>query len=169
MKKGIVQKGHKKSIFKTLFVPLFVIMLFQAVTFYVGAVYGGIQETLRQNAADILNERLINRKNEIETLFTKSWANLTECETLIDQVYHEYAASNGDKPLTRSTEIQVGFLGNVSEQLVDTLRENGVNGIFLILNNESSRNEFSLTGSEEKVESAFGIWISQVIIWAGKI
>lgn len=149
MKYQIPESFRKKSIFRVLFVPLCVIMLFQSVIFYVAAVYGGIEETLNQNAADILSERLINRKNEIETMFTKSWTNLNNCENELNTLYIKYENNYGNKPLAGNTYMQVEFLSEASNLLVKTLRNNEVNGIFLILNDELYQKSFPESGSEE--------------------
>ena len=128
--------NKKTSIFRSLFVPLFLLMLLQGGIFYFAALYGGIEESLTQNAADILTERLINRKNDIETQFNKSWANLSECNTQLTELYSSYEKTYGKQPFVENTQLQVQFLDNASDTLVSTLRHNEVNGIFLILNDQ---------------------------------
>lgn len=150
MKQKAKDTIKKKSIFKALFVPLFLIMILQAVIFYLVAVYGGIEETMNQNAADILTERLINRKNEVETLFTRSWTRLDACEEELDQLYASYEKEYGTDPLLKTKLLQVDFLEDASPVLVDTLRSNGVNGIYLILNDQEKQEPFTEGESEEK-------------------
>ena len=145
------RENGKKSIFRAIFVPLFVIMIFQSVIFYVAAVYGGIEETMNQNAADILTERLLNRKNDIEALFNKTWTNLDNCENEVDVLYDEYSRRYGEKPFTRGNDTQVEFLKDISQVLVDTLRKNEVNGVYLILNDQKEKTVFTENSEEEKI------------------
>ncbi|MDD3369288.1 MAG: response regulator [Lachnospiraceae bacterium] len=151
MKREKISKNRKKSIFSALFIPLFVIMIFQAVVFYATAVYGGIEETMNQNAVDILTERLINRKNDIETLFTQNWTKLNNCEDELDTLYERYHDTYGGMPFTAGTDCQVEFLSDAAPTLIRTLRTNGVNGVFLILNDQKEYSAFSEGSTEEKL------------------
>ena len=141
----------KKSIFKALFVPLFFIMIAQACVFYYVAVYGGIEESLMQNETDILKERLVNRKNEIETLYDKSWTDLSESEKRISDVYKKYCNIYGNRPLISEKKIQSSFLKDVSGILLNTLRMNEVNGIYIILNDKDKKSGFDEKNGEQKM------------------
>lgn len=146
-----MNNAEKKSIFRALFVPHFIIMVLQAIIFYAAAVYGGIEETMNKNAADILTQRLINRKNEIETMFTKTWTNLDSCENQLHEIYKKYSETYGEKPLTKKIDTQVNFISDTSSILVKTLRSNDVNGIYLILNDKADSDNFNTDKPEEKV------------------
>lgn len=148
---GKHKDNKKKSIFHALFIPLLLIMLFQAVLFYVTAVYGGIEETMNRNAADILTERLINRKNEIETSFTKNWANLDACKSEMDLLYERYTEEHGHNPFVEEAASQADFLSDAAPILVQTLRSNGVSSVFLILNDQDRKTTFHPNASEYKM------------------
>lgn len=139
-----------KSIFRSLFVPLFLIMILQAVIFYFAAVYGGIEESLSQNAADILTERMLNRKNELETAFTNNWSDLGECTAYLDELYNSYEERYGASPFQQNSEYQVQFLSDSTDKLIRTLRQNKVNGIYLILNDQTTMDAFDKNISEKK-------------------
>ncbi len=134
---------QKKSIFRSLFVPLILMMVLQAILFYVVAVYGGMEESLNQNAADILSERIINRKNAIETLFNTRWANLDDCADTLDELYARHEREAGEYPLTLGAKHEIAFLNDAATLLIDTLRRNQVNGVFLILNDQKTRAPFA--------------------------
>ncbi len=151
MKIKAIHSNKKKSIFSALFIPLFVIMIFQAIAYYGFAVYGGIEETVNKNAEDILAERLINRKNEIETLFTKSWTNLETCQSEISSVYANYCEEYGDHPLADNDARAIDFINSNSDILVSTLRKNEVNGIYLIINNKNNMSPFDSESGESKI------------------
>ena len=155
MKERKDKRRTKKSIFRSLFAPMFAVMLIQAFLFYFAAVYGGIEESLTQNAVDILNERLYNRQNEILTRFNGKWADLDECRNLLGNLYNDYQTAHGAKPFIQSNENQINFLGDASDILIKTLRRTEVNGIFLIINNEEYKSNFE----QEDSHSKYGLWI----------
>ena len=147
--KKINDSETNKSIFRALFVPFFLIMTMQACLFYVVAVYGGIEQTLSNNAADILDERIVNRKNEIETLYNKSWIRLEECRKQIANVYGKYCYKYGSKPLTCGKDQQQDFLCDISGAMITALRKNEVNGIFVIVNNQKKKSKFDKNGEQK--------------------
>lgn len=146
------RKKHtkRKSIFRFLFVPLILVMLLQTAIFYLAAMYGGIEESLSQNAADILNERLSNRKNELETSFNNDWTDLANATEFLDNLYADYTREHGNMPFLSDSDLQVQFLSDSSEKLIETLRHNMVNGVYLILNDKSRRESDSLVQPEQK-------------------
>ncbi len=125
------------------------IMLLQALLFYFAAVYGGIEESLTQNAADILYERLNNRKSELETRFNNRWAALDDCTEQLDRQYAMYEEQHGGRPLGSDPRMQIEFLSDCADILIDTLRFSETNGIFLILNDSPGRQSFP-AGGEQK-------------------
>ena len=125
-------------------------MILQALLFYLFAVYGGIEDSLRQNAEDILAERLTNRKNEIETLFVNKWSDLDLCAQSLDDLYAAYEQRSGAFPFTKGKDLQVQFLKDAQNALIGTLRRNEVNGVFLILNDRSAATSFPASGSEQR-------------------
>ena len=133
----------RKSIFRSLFVPLFLIMILQAGIFFFAAVYGGIEESLNQNAADILSERLTNRANEVETEFHSKWTELDTCRATLTELYSDYEDEHGSRPLLTDSQLQIDFLSDSSQLLINTLRQNEVNGIFLILNDRAEQETFA--------------------------
>lgn len=144
------KETKRKSIFKALFIPLFFIMIIQAITFFCSAVFGGTIGTLEKNAGDILNQTLINRKNELESMFTKTWTNLSSVETKLSDIYSFYIQMYGEKPLVEQSQAQIDFLSDTIPDLINTLRGTGVNGIFLILNDDIAPSEFHSSGEEKK-------------------
>lgn len=144
------EKQTEKSIFSALFVPLFLIMILQCVIYYMASVYGGIDKSLRRNASDILTERVNNRRNEIETLYNGSWTELDGCIAYLNELYDSYKANYGARPFIKDAQYQIDFLKDVGVQLENTLRTNGVNGIFLILNDQKEYSASELKESEYK-------------------
>ena len=150
MKRGLRVRSDRKSIFRSLFAPLFILMILQALIFYFAAVYGGIEESLSRNASEVLVERLYSRTYELETQLHNNWTDLDACTDALDRLYADYEAAHGARPLTQDPALQIGFLQNASTLLIDTLRQNEVNGIFLILNDRAQQTDVAATGPEEK-------------------
>ena len=61
---GGVKKG--KSILRKMLVPMMLVMSLQAGLFLGSILLGGTLDKLNQNSVDILNERVINRKNYLQ-------------------------------------------------------------------------------------------------------
>lgn len=150
MKRTSRRTAGRKSVFRALFAPLVLIMVLQGMIFYFAAVYGGIEESLSQNAVDVLSERLFNRAYEIETKFNSQWTDLAACEEALDQIYADYENRYGAFPLTTSQSLQITYLEDASASLINTLRHNEVNGIFLILNDQAQQVSVATEGSEQK-------------------
>ncbi|MDD3222549.1 MAG: response regulator [Clostridia bacterium] len=149
-------KNHRRrSIFRALFVPLIIVMILQSAIFYFAAVYGGIEESLSQNAADILTERLLNRKNEIEDAFNNQWTDLDSATAYFNHLYSEYELEYGAYPFRGDSQHQIQFLEESSDKLIETLRQNNVNGVYIILN-DKSMDDMALVSEQE---NKYGICI----------
>lgn len=139
-------------------------MVLQSCIFYDVAFYGGVEESLDNNAIAILNEKLTNRRNELETQFTNKWTKLSAYEDTLDSLYAEYEKKPGKTSFASSKKEQVDFLSESSDTLFKMLRDTGVNGVFLILNDEESAvddvvnfpdNKYGICIRDMDVESAY--------------
>ena len=74
MKKVIVKND---SIVKKILLPMTVLLLVQAVLFCGTIFAAGTVNKLSQNAEDILNERVINRKNYLQGEMLQRWSALS--------------------------------------------------------------------------------------------
>lgn len=145
-------KGKRKgrSVFSSLFVPLIIIMVFQALIFYIATVYGGVEESLSRNAVDILSGKTNSRKNEIETLFNNRWTALDDCISVLNNQYADYEEKRGTAPFASDVQNRIDFLKSSGDVLIDTLRYSEVNGIFLILNDAPEGQVPSAEGGGQK-------------------
>ena len=114
-------------------------MILQSVIFYAATVYGGVADSLSQNAADILDGRLRGRVGELETLFNGRWTELDDCVAALNGLYSQYEDAHGDRPLAEDPELQISFLRDSADSLIDTLRFSEANGVFLIVNDSRLR------------------------------
>ena len=66
-------KGKGTSMMRKLMIPMIVVLLLQTSLFGGSIILGGILDQMNQNAVDILNERVINRKNYLENEMIQRW------------------------------------------------------------------------------------------------
>ena len=150
----------KTTIFIRIFIPLFIVMILQGSIFYMSTVHGDIIKSLNANAEDLLVERVNNRENEIETQFTSQWGNLTYYSNSLNELYHEHAsAENG---FINRTDAKKEFLLESYGTLYSMLRNNAVNGAFLILTNTEEKETL-----KEEEQSYYGLGIRDYDLTSG--
>lgn len=129
-----MKQKHTATIFLRVCIPLFVVMILESAMFYFVTVHGHILRTLNENAADILTECVENRKNELQADFSSKWTDLRTYQQEVNAVYNQYVRT-GEKPLYADENRQKLFLKDISDTLITMLRNDSVNGAFVILNN----------------------------------
>lgn len=131
---GGVKNG--KSILRKMLVPMMLVMSLQAGLFLGSILLGGTLDKLNQNSVDILNERVINRKNYLQNEMLQRWSNLDESVQIIQSstasTLSDYGITAGQ--LRVNSPASTELLDRVSENLIYTLRKQSVTGIFLVLN-----------------------------------
>lgn len=123
----------KNSIFVRIFVPILLLLIVQVlvlqVLMYIFNVYGD----LRDNAYDILNERVVGRKNEIEN-YLHTGTDFDMSVSTLTKLYENYAAADDSPQVFASDNSQRDFLIAASDTMINMLRHNKVNGVFVALN-----------------------------------
>ncbi len=130
------KKQHQNSLFKKILIPLVIIMLFQSILFFAGTYWGGITTAIHKNAEDILKERVINQETGLETRFANQWTNFTVPANNIQALYQNITES-GNVALYQDEDKQKQLLQESRDTMVKMLRDNGVTGVFLVLNNDA--------------------------------
>lgn len=145
----------KNSILKKILVPIMAVMLIQAGIFCVAILCGGVLQQLSSNAVDILNERVINRKNYLENEMIQRWSNISSDVESVQKSIAQVLADGGKnlQDIAPNTELTNQIFTSVSEQMVYLLRKNSVTGAFLILNGTDG-----LTAPENEVYKS-GIYL----------
>lgn len=153
--KKIRRKSKKvKSIFRKLFVPIICVMILQSCIFYFSAVHGGITDILCLSAQKNMENKVSERGGKIEALFTDNWSDMSEYANSFNQIYEKYKKES-DVPMYENEQMQEKYLEDVSDILITMLRNNEVNGVFLILNN----NKELVTLDEEETQVKKGLCI----------
>ncbi|MCC0661447.1 MULTISPECIES: EAL domain-containing protein [unclassified Clostridioides] len=143
------------SIMKKMIFPLIIVMLIQTSLFCATILWGGTIKKLNDNSFDILNERVINRKNYIQNEMLQRWSKTSETELAINSSVKKVLDENNAsiKDVGINEEINKEIIKNISKDLIYLLRKNSVTGSFIILNNKdieddsiNSKDEISRTG-----------------------
>ncbi|VHV37011.1 diguanylate kinase signaling protein [Clostridioides difficile] len=143
------------SIMKKMIFPLIIVMLIQTSLFCATILWGGTIKKLNDNSFDILNERVINRKNYIQNEMLQRWSNTSETEATINssvkKILNEKNALIED--VGNNEEINKDIIKSISNDLIYLLRKNSVTGAFIILSDKNindksidSKGEISRTG-----------------------
>ncbi|CZR96119.1 MULTISPECIES: EAL domain-containing protein [Clostridioides] len=131
------------SIMKKMIFPLIIVMLIQTSLFCATILWGGTIQKLNDNSFDILNERVINRKNYIQNEMLQRWSKTSETESAINSSVKKVLDENNAsiKDVGDNEEINKEIIKNISSDLIYLLRKNSVTGSFIILSNKNIEND----------------------------
>ena len=141
--------GKSKTILRKMMVPMVVVLLLQACMFLGVLLFGGTLQQLNQNAVEILNERVINRKNYLENEIIQYWSGLDESVEYINGVTAGVLAENGGTAgeIAANSQEANAILEQASQNLIELLRRKNVTGVFLVLNGQDD--PYQTTGVEK--------------------
>ena len=126
------------SIMLKMFIPMLAVMLIQAGLFTGAILWGGTIGQLNQNAYDIINQRVINRKNYLQNEMIQRWSNVQvtvdSINSATDKVLEEYGQNYLD--IRSDSEVSTEIIRRSTDSLISMLRQNSVTGVFLILNGQ---------------------------------
>ncbi len=147
-----MEKAHKRmnSIMNKILLPMAIAMIVQAGLFSGNILWGGTIEKLNNNAFDILNEQVINRKNYLENEMVQRWSNVGQTADAIRGTISEFIAGerrSGDYHGMDSA-LESKILLGASDQLIGLMRQNSVTGAFLIL--EGKKDQYDALGKLQK-------------------
>lgn len=123
--------------------PMMVVLLLQSCLFVGTIIFGGTVEQLNRNSFDILNERVINRKNYIENEMLQRWTNIGDAVQMVNEKASSILAENGMTvgDLYVGSQETADILDSVSQTLIYTLRRQSVTGAFVVLNGQDDPNQ----------------------------
>ncbi|MEG1618028.1 MAG: EAL domain-containing protein [Eubacterium sp.] len=151
MKKNIFSEKNQ-SIMKKLFIPMIIVMVIQTLLFSCVILWGGTIDNLNKNALDILNERVINRKNYLENEMAQRYSNIDESVKKIGEtVQNTLNSQNAQVEMMGTNEaLKEAILLNNADNLVYTLRKNAVTGAFLILTENDKKYDLGVKDATTK-------------------
>ena len=106
----------------------------------IGTIFGGgVTAQLNQNAKDILQERVINRKNYLANEMINRWSNVDLTVQNINRKVQQLADTGriSVDELDDSSESCTPVLLAVANDLISMMRSNRVTGAYLIFNNQN--------------------------------
>lgn len=140
MKKSNFINLSNLSIRKRLFLAMFVMLFIQFLSLTLGILKGGLVEKLKDEFLSIFDAKILSRKNYIEDNIQRYYTSLYEYENFIQKQVDEHEGA-----------INNTFLENISEKAVSCLRQSGVTGIYVIFDNDGSKEGFYIRDLEPSV------------------
>ena len=131
-------RSKKVPIFRKILIPISALVVVE-ILLLIGVIFGGqITSFLEQNEKDILHERVINRKNYLENEMVGTWSNVS---LTVQEINKKAIALAKDgiidlDQLDDGSEACIPLILNISSDLISLMRNNRVNGAFVIFNNE---------------------------------
>lgn len=128
-------KGQKHTLMKSLIVPLMAVAILQAVVFYGTLALTNTTEILDITGENNFAHTASERTAYLETEMTRSWSNLASVTEAANQKCAEIMADGNitvNEFLSNNVKTHK-FLLDISDDMLDTLRMNSVNGVFLVL------------------------------------
>ena len=131
-------KSPKKNrtVFRVMVLPLLSILAVEMCVLAGSLVFGGVMNKLNQNARDMLAQQVENRGNYLVNDMIGNWSNLNllseEINAIVDRNLTWGNFSLMD--LKGNAQACEALLGEIRPELIDTMYNKQVSGIFLVLN-----------------------------------
>lgn len=126
-----------KTVFGTVFTALVAVLAIEIIMLVLSFNLVGFSARLDNNAEQILDKQVANRAGYLSTQMI-SVQDLTELDSAADRAAMQLVGEGQTlSELTGSNEASVPFFEAVSEQMVNTLRDKSVTGVYIVLNTGS--------------------------------
>lgn len=134
---GKKKSVKSKSIMKHILVPMCILLITEIVILAISVYAGGIVDRLEDNARDILQERVINKKSFLENEMNNTWSDLTMLAEIINAKAErlEEAGAISIEQLDNGSAQASPLIMEIADDMIQRLRANRVNDIFVIFNN----------------------------------
>ena len=127
--------SHSKSLLAKFLLPFLLILGGQAALFYGTSFLIGAISQIADNAYQLLDQRTMGRKNDLESDMVHRWSSLSEPVENINAQMDRYIAQYGSSAAVTGNPQRVeDFLLDASQSIIYTLRKNSVTGAFVVLN-----------------------------------
>lgn len=129
-------KQRKGSIFTRLLVPLIVIVILTIALLVLSLNVGGAFRELRNNALNMLEERVQSKRQSLQTEMLNRWSNLEAASETVNSIIRRKLAVAGATVEDMKTDaaLNADIMLSVAPTLVSQLRAGGTTGIFVVLN-----------------------------------
>ncbi len=140
-----MRRSENNSIMKKLMVPMILVMLIQTGLFFGTILWSGTLNTMSHNAFDILNQRVINRKNYLQNEMVQRWSNLGDSVSAVNNEVEGYLTErNMDLAhLSGDDSVPSDLLEKLSDDVLYLLRKNSVTGAFIVFDDLNENDSHS--------------------------
>lgn len=146
------RKERGRSIFRIAMSSLSAVLAAEMLLLLGSLAMSGVIQTISQNAKDILAKQVENRGSYLATSMTQKWANLDSLTGKVNERTESMLASG---ELTMEDFDRPGggasLIGELCPDLIDTMYNKQVSGIFMLLNTKSL--------TDEAPETVHGIYL----------
>ncbi|MEG0616383.1 MAG: EAL domain-containing protein [Oscillospiraceae bacterium] len=124
----------KHSMLYKILWPVMLLVVVQSALFAAAMLWGGTLAQMKENALDILNERVLSRKNNLENDLLH-FSNLQETQNIITKKIDTLLLLEGKSytDCVAGSELATKVIDNVADDIVYLLRKNSVTGAYIIL------------------------------------
>ncbi len=133
---GEMYKRKSVSIANKMVVPVILILLIQSALFLAVMVHGGLLDQLHHNATEILDQRVVNRRNDMEREIQNRWTNINDSARALQNTFELFLKNSdlGVQEVMRDERMTTELLEQFSPDLIYLIRRQTVSGAFLVLN-----------------------------------
>ena len=134
---------RRHTILIKISLPLLLAMLIQAGLIFSVILFGGTTKQMKANAYDILAEKVVSRKNDLENEMIQRWSNVSgPMQTILEltgDVLERYQA--GPEALEINADVTNELLRQVSSPLMALMRTNSVSGAFIVFDGPGTQDK----------------------------
>lgn len=128
--------GKSKSVFIYVFYAMSVLSLSGILILVCCLSVGGVYEKLNQNAIDIIDQKVVNRRSYLQNEMNHNWSDLLETAEKINEIAEELNARGSIRfeTLDASSESAAPLIMETVDELIAMMRMKKVTGAYIIFN-----------------------------------
>lgn len=140
------------TFFRKILMPMGILVVIEILMLFGTVFCGGITEYLNQYARDILQERVINRKNYIENEMVSKWSDIEYTAGVINARTEELinCGALSLQQLDESPEQSGLLIMDIHQELISLIRNNRVTGAFVVFNSADLDEEREQGGRDKQ-------------------
>ncbi|MCM1182669.1 MAG: EAL domain-containing protein [Roseburia sp.] len=133
-------KKKERTIFREILIPLLSVLALEMLFMLGAIVVGGVIRQLNENATDMLAQQTENRGSYLLNEMIGNWSNLEMLSEELDATVQERldAGTLRLEDLNENSAGCIGLLKDISPELIDTMYNKKISGIFVIFNTRGS-------------------------------
>ena len=138
MPETTTQKKKGKTIFRTIAVPLLILLLVQVIMLTAALYLSGVFRRLRENERAILLKQVQNRQENLQNVMIGNWMQLDGISSKINTAMERLLADGTVtlESMDDSSDACMSLLYMVAQDVVTDFRTKRVSGIYLIFNSD---------------------------------